>query len=216
MKQINLIILLFFAGLPVSLQAQDTLSVADSRVEFVTNEIINVIPDSTAFKPNPTKAMLYSALLPGLGQIYNRKYWKLPFVYGGILGCAYAISWNSTQHSGYKSAYKDFLDDNPAANSWLDYKPYTFDDDPKTWSEQDRTWFANKLRSQKDYFRRYKELSIIISGGLYALCIIDAYVDAQLFDFDISPDLSLRMDPVIFEQTSGSSRAFGLQCSIRF
>ena len=207
---------MFFVGFPVSLQAQDTLSVADSRVEFVTDEIINVIPDSTAFKPNPNKAMLYSALFPGLGQIYNRKYWKLPFVYGGVLGCTYAITWNSTQHKGYKNAYKDFLDDNPATNSWLDYKPFTFDDDSNNWSEPDQKWFANKLKSQKDFYRRFKELSIIISAGVYALFIIDAYVDAQLFDFDISPDLSLRMDPVIFEQTTGNSRAFGLQCSIRF
>lgn len=110
----------------------------------------------------------------------------------------------------------DFIDDKPDTNSWLAYKYYNYDDDPAKWSEQERKSFANALKNKKDYFRRYKELSIIITAGVYAICMIDAYVDAELFDFDISPDLSLHLNPVLFDRTAGSARALGLQCSITF
>ena len=160
--------------------------------------------------------MIYSAIFPGLGQIYNRKYWKLPIVYGGFLGCIYAISWNNTQYTGYKSAYGDFTDSNPDTNSWLAYKYYGYSDNPDEWTAQQREGFTNALKNKKDYFRRYRDLSYIITVGLYALCMIDAYVDAQLFEFDISEDLSFRMNPVFFEKTANNSRSFGLQCSFTF
>jgi len=169
-----------------------------------------------AFVPNPKKAILYSAIFPGLGQIYNRKYWKLPIVYGGFLGCVYAITWNNTQYTGYKSAYSDFLNPNPDANSWLAYKYYGYSDDPAEWTTQQRDAFTTALKNKKDYFRRYRDLSYIIAVGLYAICMIDAYVDAQLFEFDISEDLSFRLNPMIFEKTTNNSRSFGLQCSFTF
>lgn len=170
-----------------------------------------------AFRPNPNKALLYSAIVPGLGQIYNRKYWKLPLVYGSFIGCAYAISWNGTQYNGYRNAYVDFLDSNESADSWKVYaRILRYPDELSEMSDAQKTQFTTILKNQKDRFRRYRDLSIIVSVGVYAIWIIDAYVDAQLFDFDISPDLSMRIDPVVFERTSTTSRSVGLQWSFTF
>lgn len=78
------------------------------------------------------------------------------------------------------------------------------------------TNFKDNLKRRKDYFRRYRDLSIIITAGVYLLSIVDAYVDAQLFDFDISPDLSLHVEPAVTPETSFSSRSYGLNCSLKF
>ena len=166
-----------------------------------------------AFKPNPAKAVIYSAIFPGLGQIYNRKYWKLPLVYGAFMGCAYAISWNNRNYSDYSQAYMDIMSEDPETNnSWINFLPANAD--PEQYIED--TNFKESLKSRKDYFRRYRDLSVIITVGVYFITMIDAYVDAQLFDFDISPDLSLRVEPVMTQPTSYSSRTYGLNCSIKF
>lgn len=170
-----------------------------------------------AFKPNPTKAVLLG-LVPGLGQIYNRKYWKLPIVYGGFMGCIYAVTWNNRNYKDYSEAYKDIMND-AAANP----------NNPEAWSQ---TWqvltsmdpsaaindsnFKDRLKRQKDYYRRYRDLSIIITVGVYALTLVDAYVDAQLFDFDITPDLSMRVEPAVTPKTSITPRSYGLNCCLKF
>jgi hypothetical protein len=175
-------------------------------------------PAQQSFRPNPNKAVLYSAIVPGLGQIYNRKYWKLPLVYGSFLGCAYAITWNGNMHSGYRQAYLDFIDDNPATNSWRNYISSTlrFPDDVAEWDASDVTWFSNTLKRKKDYYNHYRDMSIIVSAVVYAVWIIDAYVDAQLFEFDISRDLSMDIRPAVFEKTQVTSKSFGMQMSMRF
>lgn len=171
------------------------------------------------FKPDPKKAVLM-ALVPGLGQIYNRKFWKLPIVYGGLMGCMYAVTWNNRNYQDYSTAYKDIMMDAEAPNrpveefhtSWQDFLGVGYD--PKEWVTN--TNFQTQLKNRKDYYRRYRDLSIIITVGVYALSIIDAYVDAQLFDFDISPDLSMHWEPSVTPQTAYSSRSYGLNCSIKF
>jgi len=168
-----------------------------------------VVLEKTKFSPNPTKAVLYSAIFPGLGQIYNRKYWKLPIVYGGLMGCAYAISFNNRYYRDYSNAYLDLMDDDPSTDSYRDFVSSSY-------VISDTTQFANTLKRKKDFYRRYRDLSYIITVGLYVICMIDAYVDAQLFDFDISPDLSLRVEPAIFEPTRYNRRGFGIQCSLNF
>ncbi len=173
----------------------------------------SIIADSE-FKPNPKKAVIYSAIFPGLGQIYNRKYWKLPIVYGGFLGCAYAITWNSTQYDGYKQAYNDITDNDPNTNSWQNYLRYGMN--PSDLSPSDMDWYTNAFKNKKDFFRRNRDLSYIVTVGMYALCMLDAYVDAQLFDFDINPELSMKVEPVFFEKSAFNSRSVGLQCSIKF
>lgn len=170
----------------------------------------------SAFKPNPTKAVLL-ALVPGMGQIYNRKYWKLPIVYGAFMGCMYAVTWNNKSYQDYSEAYKDFIFDTTnkvPAESWHQSWQDVTNRDPETVFND--TNFADQLKRRKDYYRRYRDLSIIITVGVYALSIVDAYVDAQLFDFDITPDLSMRLEPVVTPKTSYSSSTYGLNCSIKF
>lgn len=172
------------------------------------------------FKPNPTRAVLYS-LVPGLGQIYNRAYWKLPIVYGGFMGCIYAVTWNNRNYKDYSTAYLDLMNDvrdhpnDPKAwsKSWVDIAKKN-GRDPSDFITNTR--LQDNIKSRKDYFRRYRDLSLIITAGVYALCMIDAYVDAQLFDFDISPDLSMRIEPAVTPKTSFSDRSYGLNCSIKF
>ncbi|MDH6306427.1 hypothetical protein M2459_003151 [Parabacteroides sp. PF5-5] len=181
-----------------------------------------------AFKPNSTKSVLF-ALVPGMGQIYNRKYWKLPLVYGGFMGFMYAVTWNNKMYQDYWQGYKSMMNDADAyqkalnaangeqvdfnfSNEWLDLM--AAGTDPKQTvlnkTQQDR------LKNNKNYYRRYRDLSIILTVGFYALTLIDAYVDAELFNFDVSPDLSMRIEPAYSPQTRYSSRNIGFNCSITF
>lgn len=184
----------------------------DSIIQATSSDAM--FAPSYLFKPSPRKAVIYSALFPGLGQIYNRKYWKLPIVYGGFVGLTYAITWNNGYYRDYLGAYQDIMDDNPDTNRWHNMLPYGRD--PAT---TDIPWFTGVLQQRKDYFRYYRDLSIIASVGLYLVAIVDAYVDAQLFDFDISPDLSLHAAPAILKEerplVKGNS-AYGVQWSFSF
>ena len=160
------------------------------------------------------------ALVPGLGQIYNRKYWKLPIVYGGLMGCMYAVTWNNKTYKDYSEAYLDLMNDaqqpgRPVAEyhqSWQDFLSSTAD--PEEYLTN--TNFQEQLKRGKDRYRRYRDMSFFITIGVYALSIIDAYVDAQLFDFDISPDLSMHWGPEVTPKTRYGSSSYGLNCSIKF
>jgi len=176
------------------------------------------LPDTlvveTGFKPDPKKAVIYAAIFPGLGQIYNRKYWKLPILYGGFVGLSYAITWNNSHYQDYFDAQRALLDDNPDNDDiWKKMLPYGMD--PET---ADRNWFSDVVKDRKNYFRYYRDLSIIITVALYGLGIVDAYVDAQLFEFDVSPDLSMRVEPVLMNrvETNYLADSFGFKCSISF
>ena len=171
---------------------------------------------SSEFKPKPSKAVIYSAILPGLGQIYNRKYWKLPIVYGGFVGCIYAVTWNGSQYNDYKKAYRDIVDDDPDTDFWKNYLPIGVNPENVINNQSMMDYYTRAFKSKKDFYRRNRDLSYIVSVGLYALCILDAYVDAQLFDFDISPNLSMRVEPVIYNKSEFHSYSVGLQCSIKF
>jgi len=189
------------------------------RIDSLANAKLQL--EEKQFKPNSTKAVLLSAAFPGLGQIYNRKYWKLPLVYGSFIGCAYAITWNANQYNGYESAYSNFLKymNNKPSNdaAWDVYRYGSYlKQDPADWSPSMQTQFSNALKSAKDYYRRYRDMSIIITIAVYALWMIDAYVDAQLFDFDISPDLSMHVSPVMFDRTAVNTRSVGMQLSFGF
>ena len=160
--------------------------------------------------PNPTKATWLALVIPGGGQIYNRKYWKLPIIYGGFAGCAYALTWNGKMYKDYSQAYKDAMNGNMQSSSITDLLPPGY-----TISESQ---LKELLRKRKDTYRRYRDLSIFAFIGVYLISVIDAYVDAELSNFDITPDLSMRVEPtVINNQMIGSSnRSVGVQCSFRF
>lgn len=163
------------------------------------------------FNPNPLKATWLAMIFPGGGQIYNRKYWKLPIIYGGLAGCAYALSWNNKMYKDYAQAYRDLLDKNPNTNSFRTLIPNI--------TNYSTTQLTTILKNRKDLYRRYRDLSIFSLIGVYLLSIVDAYVDAELSNFDISPDLSMKVEPVIMNNNhiiSQDKRAYGIQCSLRF
>jgi len=219
-------------GIFISLNAQeplsqDTLQVGNGQVDIITVDSVSpliseeeiVLADSllllpeAEFKPSSKKAVIYSAILPGLGQIYNRKYWKLPIVYGGALGLTYAITWNGRTYGDYKQAYSDLVNDVPNG-TYLNYLKTGQTADSNGFGG--REGFKARLKRSKDFYRRNRDLAIIVAVGIYALCMLDAYVDAELYNFDMSPDLSMRVYPVVWGPTSYSKMAVGLQCSINF
>ena len=165
------------------------------------------------FVPDPKRALWLAIVLPGGGQIYNRKYWKLPFIYGGFLGCTYAFMWNQQMYRDYSQAYLDIMDDDPRTDSYLEMLPPRYD---ITGREEQ---FKKIFKRKKDFYRRYRDLSAFCFVGVYLLSVVDAYVDAQLSEFDITPDLSLSVSPqVIGEGTNLGPRsaAYGIGCSLRF
>uniref|UniRef100_UPI004029A85F DUF5683 domain-containing protein n=1 Tax=Alloprevotella sp. TaxID=1872471 RepID=UPI004029A85F len=169
-----------------------------------------------AFVPKPTKALWLSLVLPGAGQIYNRKYWKLPIIYGGFLGCAYALTWNQMMYRDYSQAYLDIMDDDPNTKSYLDMLPPRYD----ITGREDQ--FKKIFKRKKDFYRRYRDLSAFCFIGVYLLSVVDAYVDAQLSEFDISPDLSMKVEPAVIGTpklmggTTSGRAAYGVGCSLRF
>lgn len=169
-----------------------------------------------AFVPKPTKALWLSLVLPGAGQIYNRKYWKLPIIYGGFLGCAYALTWNQMMYRDYSQAYLDIMDDDPNTKSYLDMLSPRYD----ITGREDQ--FKKIFKRKKDFYRRYRDLSAFCFIGVYLLSVVDAYVDAQLSEFDISPDLSMKVEPAVIGTpklmggTTSGRAAYGVGCSLRF
>ena len=157
------------------------------------------------YKPDPKKAIWYSALCPGLGQLYNRRYWKLPIVGAGIVGIAYAIGWNGKYYNAYTNAYRDIADNDPNTKSYLALLP-------KGTNNYNEAQLTTILKNRQQIYRRYRDLSIIGAVGVYLFCLIDAYVDAQLYDFDISPDLSI-LPP---SASPGFGGAKGFEFSLAF
>lgn len=170
------------------------------------------------WKPDAMRAVWMGAIIPGYGQIYNRSYWKLPVVYGAFMGCAYAITWTNGMYSDYKQAYRDILTDSQngtvtedESKSYIAILP-----DGYTLSRVGGTsGWTNTLRNRQNNYRRYRDLSIVATVLVYALSLIDAYVDAQLFDYDISDDLSLQAVPTIQRDRYGNE-SVDIQLAIRF
>ncbi len=131
-----------------------------------------VVEDSVS--RNPQKAALYSALLPGLGQIYNKRYWKLPIVYAGFGTFAYFIDRNSRYYNDLKQKIID-----------PDYEIQYFQGN----------YSEDQLTRGMELYKRWRDLSIIGTAGFYVLQIIDATVDAYLFDWDVGEDISIRIQP---------------------
>lgn len=195
----------------LSSKTKDAIQIADNLL--INKQSSSFFAPASIFKPSPKKAVLYSVFLPGLGQVYNRKYWKLPILYGGFAGFAYFISWNQGYYQFYFDAYKSIIDNDPNTNAWHDAVPYGQNPD-----NIDEKWFASVLKDRKDYFRYYRDFSIIGAVALYGLAIVDAYVDAQLFDFNMSPDLSMRITPTVMskKQSYFLADAYGVQFSLTF
>lgn len=168
-------------------------------------------PRKSDFNPDPNRAVWMSALFPGLGQLYNRRYWKLPIIIGGYMGLAYATSWNNGMLNDYTKGYRDIMDNDPNTKSYMDFFPPNIKE-----TDLDKSWLTNVLKSRKDYYRRNRDLCIIAMVGVYLVAMVDAYVDASLSHFDITPELSMDWSPAIFAPGSATKTGIGLCWALNF
>jgi len=165
------------------------------------------------FKPDPKRATWYAIVCPGLGQIYNRSYWKLPILYGGMLTFTYLIRWNGGMYNDYHNAYHDILDSDPTTQSYLSLVPEY---------DGSQTWLQSTLKSKTERYRRARDLSTFGMVALYLVSVVDAFVDAHLYDFTVTDDLTMRLEPVFNTNGFGGSMYdnqsmyVGLQCSFSF
>lgn len=156
--------------------------------------------DWDTWRPDPQRALWLALVIPGGGQIYNRKFWKLPIVYGGIMGCIYAMSWNNMMYKDYSQAYLDIMDSDPTTES---YNKFLHLGTTITSSNEEQ--YKTIFKKRKDKYRRWRDLAVFCLIGVYALSVIDAYIDAQLSEFDISPDLSLKVEPGFIDTGTGGN-----------
>lgn len=193
----------------ISLEADKDLEPVNLTIDKSDKKAKIKFVEGKRFIPNPTRAAWMAVAFPGGGQIYNRKYWKLPLLYGGFAGCAYAFAWNSKTYKDYSQAFIDITDNNPNTKSYEDLLPrnanYSIDQLRET------------IKSRKDLFRKYRDLSILAFIGVYIISIVDAYVDAELSNFDISQDLSMKIEPVIMNnRVNMAKNGVGMQCTFSF
>ena len=173
--------------------------------------------DWATWTPDPKRALWLALVIPGGGQIYNRKYWKLPIFYGGMMGCVYALTWNNMMYRDYSQAYLDIMDSDPATQS---YNKFLHLGAQITSQNEER--YKKLFKSRKDKYRRWRDMSMFCLIGVYALSVIDAYVDAELSEFDISNDLSLKVAPTVipggstFSSGSLENSAVGVNLGLRF
>ena len=200
-----------------SMLIPDSITIDTAALQNITEDIMvqhRMRRDLTKFKPDPIRATWLALVIPGAGQIYNRKYWKLPIVYGGFLGCVYALTWNGQMLSDYSQAYLDITDTDPNTKSYEKMLP------PRYSIEGKEERFKGIFKSKRDTFRRYRDLSLFAFGGVYLLSVIDAYVDAELSTFDISRDLSLQIQPTFIEteriDIHHRRTSPGIQCVLNF
>lgn len=191
----------------------------DTTIMVYSDSLAKVVGDTLKlnrfenWQPNSIRAMWLAMVFPGGGQIYNRKYWKLPIVYGGVVGCIYAVNWNSQMLKDYSQAYQDITDKDPTTNSHLEMLPLGYNISGR--EEHFKTIFKRK----KDFYRRNRDLSIFCIAGVYLLSVVDAYVDAELSTFDIGRELSVQLSPNIIstDMMQGTSLMNATPCiSINF
>ena len=207
-----------------TLVVMDSLAVSDARILLPDDSTSVVVKkekirrDWSTWRPNPKRALWLALVLPGAGQIYNRKYWKLPIFYGGFIGCIYALSWNNTMYKDYSQAYLDISDNDPSTASYNKFLHLGVEINS---SNEDR--YRDLFRSRKDKYRRWRDMSVIAMVVVYALSVIDAYVDAELSEFDISKDLSLRVQPTAIPTHQWGTvnrplqaQSLGVSCSLNF
>ena len=218
MSRFNVAVLLFMLTLPAFSQESDTLSVIqnsdtlssiqnyDSIYQFTESGFLHsdTLPEPDSLqvvevrKPkSPSRALLYAMVLPGLGQAYNKKYWKIPIIYAGFGTLIYFVNLNDNEYKLYRNAYYHSL----------------LDDGSEPVNEYETLYTTQTLLDYKNYYRRNRDLTYILAAFLYILNIVDATVDAHLFDYEMTDDLSLNVQPTI-KKTADYQNTYGL--SLRF
>jgi hypothetical protein len=196
-----------------------------SNGSFFAQQTENSLPvDSLLLqRHSPKKATYYSMVVPGLGQFYNKKYWKIPIIYAGFATLAYLVKFNGSRYTKYINAYGDLIDDDTLTTRYrivineagLDEEIIVKELYPETYDPSQYEWFVSSLELNKDYYKRNRDLSYIGLGIWYILNIVDAAVDAHLFNYDISDDLSLRIEPKLIP-VSMYANTIGIKLSFRF
>jgi Family of unknown function (DUF5683) len=211
MRSILRLLLLWFVcfyGWDASAQQPDTLLIQNSVVADSTQGLRgDTSIDKPSFVrrffskdyPNPRKAALFSAIIPGAGQVYNKRWWKLPIVYGALGTALYFEIDNIKQYRELRDNYRWLVDEDPDTNPVEE--PYTLID-------------ATTMKGYRDQWRRYVEFSSITLGLAYLLQVTDAFVDAHLRSFDVSDDLSLHFQPKI-NASPGLGATFGAGLSLQ-
>lgn len=189
-------------ALPQYMQADDdSLSFAndDSIAAWYARELLDDLEEVRRvdtyferFNPSPAKAVWMSALIPGGGQIYNRKYWKLPIVYGGFLGLLYGYNWNQRYFKTYQNAYRDIKTGSPNA-SYMSFLP--------GWTEEaverQKPYLEETFARKRNTYRNWRDYCVVGMLGVYLVSVVDAYVDAALYHFDVSPELDACNNPTM-------------------
>ncbi|NHF61143.1 hypothetical protein FK220_017455 [Flavobacteriaceae bacterium TP-CH-4] len=199
--------------LPLGLLAQEK-EPQDREVDSLQNDLKKkgiVVQDSVIEKRKPinplapSRAAFYSAVLPGMGQIYNKRYWKVPIIYGVLGAGVYIYNWNDERYDRFRTAFKrrqaGFIDDEFYDPNGDGSGP-DFDDDV--------------LQDQQERFQRDRDLALVITIGLYILNIVDANVDAHLKQFNISDDLSFDVQPFLELNTVDQNPNYGMAFVIKF
>lgn len=202
-----LIALLLVLAVVPDVAAQDTLS-------------MNLLPKQKKMHGgDPMKATMMAVVFPGLGQIYNRKYWKIPLVYAGFGSLVYAISFNSNNYIKYIQAYQDLTDEIPETKRYMELPGIkgvmdeaTFD---RSKNPESYTYYRDQMLRMVDYYKRYRDLSYIGIAGWYLVSILDANVDASLFNYDISDNLDITVFPSQIQMPGGYPGA-GVNVSLTF
>jgi hypothetical protein len=203
-----------FIAKPLLIPGEDSamiVAMADTTLQKKQNSK----KDWSKWRPDAKRALWLALVIPGGGQIYNRKYWKLPIFYGGVVGCIYALTWNNQMYHDYSQAYIDISDNDPNTKSYSQFLHLG-----KVIDNSNKDYYQDLFRKRKDRYRRYRDLSIFALIGIYALSVIDAYVDASLSEFDITDDLSLRVAPTIISDKNSRNpmkpSGIGIGCSLKF
>lgn len=207
-----------------SIDSFNVVAVADSADAFVISTADSVVALSSKQKsrkranedywmPNPKKAMWLSLLFPGAGQIYNRSYWKVPLIYGLGIGSFYVVSFQGRMYKEYSAAYYSLVDNDP--------KTRDFDPIFEGLGKVDNDWKKRVLEQKMNTYRRYRDMCIFASVLLYVGNALDAFVDAHLYDFSISEDLTLNIRPEIkydehFATVKGPQQTLGVKFTLNF
>lgn len=216
-----MLLLMFCLPSVAMAEQQDNFAFKPDSVQLVD---VSDIPLDTlpqvAWRPDPLRAVWLGAIFPGLGQMYNRSWWKVPIVYGALMGCGYAIMTNQISYVEYKGAYLDLYNDiNGEGASETDMtKSYNaiLPDGYTITRMGGATAYLNKLQNWQNTQRRYRDISIVATVVVYALSLVDAFVDAQLFDFDITPDLSMQVEPSLYYDPMRQRTNGEVHLAIRF
>ena len=186
-------------------KTSDTLTAKEARlVKFLNKSSQKRVIDPLA----PSKAAFYSAILPGLGQVYNKRYWKVPIVYGLLGTTIYFYTTNDKNYNIYRDAYKRRL------AGFTDDEFYDRDGSGTVIGTPDVS--DNSLIDAQKYHQRQRDLSLLLTIVAYALNIVDANVDAHLKQFNINDDLSFEPKPVIIQNDLNNNKSVGLSFSLKF